>query len=52
VDEKAFRKGHRYVTIVNDLEQGRVLFVAKDRRQSSLDGGRGFASANGRKSRE
>lgn len=38
VDEKAFRKGHRYVTIVNDLEQGRVLFVAKDRRQSSLDG--------------
>jgi transposase len=38
VDEKAFRKGHRYVTIVTDLDGGRVLYVAKDRQQSSLDG--------------
>ena len=38
VDEKAFRKGHRYVTVVTDLDRGRVLFVAKDRKQSSLDG--------------
>jgi len=30
VDEKAFRKGHRYFTLVNDLVQGRVLYVAKD----------------------
>jgi transposase len=37
VDEKAFRKGHRYLTIVNDLATGRVLYVAKDRKQSSLD---------------
>jgi transposase len=37
VDEKAFRKGHRYLTIVNDLATGRVLHVAKDRKQSSLD---------------
>jgi len=38
VDEKAFRKGHRYATIVTDLDRGRVLYVAKDRQQSSLDG--------------
>jgi transposase len=38
VDEKAFRKGHRYLTLVNDLDRSRVLYVAEDRRQSSLDG--------------
>lgn len=38
VDEKAFRKGHQYVTLVNDLEGGRVLYVAEERKQSSLDG--------------
>src|SRR5499427_5202209 len=38
VDEKAFRKGHSYLTLVNDLVRGRVLFVAEDRKQSSLDG--------------
>lgn len=38
VDEKAFRRGHRYLTLVNDLERGRVLYVAEDRKQSSLDG--------------
>ena len=38
VDEKAFRKGHSYVTLVNDLIRGRVLYVAEDRKQSSLDG--------------
>src|SRR5215467_15697297 len=38
VDEKAFRKGHNYLTLVNDLEGGRVLYVAEDRQQSSLDG--------------
>lgn len=37
VDEKAFTKGHRYFTLVNDLDRGRVLFVAEDRRQQSLD---------------
>ena len=25
VDEKAFRKGHNYLTLVNDLARGRVL---------------------------
>ena len=38
VDEKAFRKGHRYVTIVTDLDRRRVLYVARDRKQTSLDG--------------
>jgi transposase len=38
VDEKAFRKGHSYLTVVNDLIRGRVLYVTEDRKQSSLDG--------------
>jgi transposase len=38
VDEKAFRKGHSYLTLVNDLIRGRVLYVAEERKQSSLDG--------------
>jgi transposase len=27
VDEKAFRKGHKYLTLVNDLKRNRVLYV-------------------------
>lgn len=38
VDEKAFRKGHRYATLVADLDRGRVLYVAEGRQQTSLDG--------------
>src|SRR5579864_8141365 len=38
VDEKAFRKGHKYLTLVNDLQRNRVLYVAEDRERSSLDG--------------
>lgn len=38
VDEKAFRKGHRYATVVCDVDRSRVLYVAEDRKQSSLDG--------------
>lgn len=38
VDEKAFRKGRKCLTLVNDLERGRVLYVAEERKQSSLDG--------------
>lgn len=38
VDEKAFRKGHKYFTLVNDLTRSRVLYVAEDRTQASLDG--------------
>ena len=37
VDEKAFRKGHSYFTLVNDLVKGRVLYVAEGREQTSLD---------------
>ena len=38
VDEKAFGKGHKYLTVINDLVRGRVLYVAEDRKQESLDG--------------
>lgn len=38
VDEKSFRKRHRYVTVVSDIDRGRVLYVAEDRKQTSLDG--------------
>ncbi len=40
VDEKAFCKSHRYVTIVIViyLEKGCVLYVAKDRQTRILDG--------------
>lgn len=38
VDEKAFRKGHSYFTLVNDLTRSRVLYIAEDRKQTSLDG--------------
>ena len=36
VDEKAFRKGHRYHTIVCDLERATVEYVAEERRTESL----------------
>jgi transposase len=38
VDEKAIAKRHRYLTIVADLDRNRVLYVADDRKQESLDG--------------
>ena len=38
VDEKAMAKRHRYLTSVADLEQSRVLYLADDRKQASLDG--------------
>jgi transposase len=38
IDEKAYQKGHRYFTLVNDLDRGRVLYIAPDREESSLDG--------------
>jgi transposase len=36
VDEKAIAKGHRYATLVNDLERGIVIEVAEDRTKQSL----------------
>lgn len=35
---KGFAQGGRYLTLVNDLEGGRVLYVAEGREQASLDG--------------
>lgn len=37
VGEKSLGKGHSYFTLVNDLEVGRVDFIADDRRKESLD---------------
>jgi len=38
VDEKAYKTGHSYLTLVNDLDAGRVLYVSEDREEKSLDG--------------
>jgi transposase len=37
IDETAFARRHRYVSVVTDLDQSRVLYVADDRRRESLD---------------
>lgn len=36
VDEKAFRRGHRYMTLVTDLDSGHVLHVEPERKTESL----------------
>lgn len=38
VDEKASAKGHRYLTLVCDLEGGTVEYVEEGRKQESLEG--------------
>ena len=38
VDEKAYRKGHSYMTVVCDLERATVEHVADDRKTESLAG--------------
>ena len=38
VDEKAFRKGHSYMTVVCDLMRGTVEYVAEERKKTSLEG--------------
>jgi transposase len=35
LDEKAYRKGHNYVTLLNDLENNRVIDVAKERTEET-----------------
>jgi transposase len=37
VDEKAMAKGHRYLTLVCDLETPTIEYVAEDRKQASLE---------------
>jgi transposase len=44
VDEKAFRKGQKHLTLVNSLERSRVLHVAEHRTVSSHAGQRYRAS--------
>jgi transposase len=36
VDETSFRKGAEYITVVNDLDQNKVLWVGDDRRKQTL----------------
>jgi hypothetical protein len=38
VDEKAAAKGQRYLTLVCDLDQATVEYIADERKQASLDG--------------
>jgi transposase len=38
IDEKAFRKGQDYVTVVCDIESGSVLYVGDDRTTNAIDG--------------
>jgi transposase len=35
---KSFIRGHRYFTLVNDLDRSRVLFVSEGRSEASMDG--------------
>ena len=37
LDEKSFRRGHNYITLLNDLEESRVLEVVEGRGQESAD---------------
>jgi len=37
IDETSFQKRHEYVTVVSDLLEGEVLYVADGRKESSLD---------------
>lgn len=38
VDEKAFRKGHSYTTIVSDIERSTIEYLADERTRESLEG--------------
>ncbi len=37
VDEKSYRKGHKYITLVYDMENSGVDYIAYDRKKESLD---------------
>lgn len=37
IDEKSFRKGHSYISALNDLDKGRVLEVVEGRSEESAD---------------
>lgn len=38
IDEKAFRKGHSYTTIVSDIERSTIEYLADERTRESLEG--------------
>lgn len=37
IDEIAYEKGHRYLTVVRDLDIGRVIWIGETRRKEALD---------------
>lgn len=37
IDEVAYEKGHKYLTIVRDIDLGKVIWVGKKRKQKTLD---------------
>lgn len=37
VDEIAYRKGHNYLTVVRDLDIGRVIWIGRTRKKTALD---------------
>ena len=37
VDEIAYRKGHNYLTVVRDLDIGRVIWIGQTRKKAALD---------------
>ncbi len=37
IDEIAYEKGHKYLTVVRDINLGRVIWVGKDRKKETLD---------------
>lgn len=37
VDEKSYKKGHKYVTIVSDIDRGMVIWVSEGKSKESLD---------------
>jgi transposase len=37
IDEKAFKKGHKYFTIVSNLEKGTVIWVGEDRTKATIN---------------
>ena len=37
IDEVSRKRGHRYLTLVYDLERHRLIWIGKDRRKETLD---------------
>lgn len=37
IDEKAWRKGHRYITVVTDHDAGRIIWAAEGRNKETLE---------------